>query len=305
MKVDKYDYPNPVLGKNRADYNSECKFCSHLDEERISYGWGYINYPFSYCLKCGGLERLLAEGHAQVVVRVRCVPTSYCKLFYFAPGQTSQVISVPGDDLVGRLRMQCLVISSGEYFGYTCDELNHEIFGDDRFDLEHGVTLAFDDIKYADIYSSARKNISSIFQVIKEEKSNRPYYPSFEQDRIGLVLNPEAYENYERCNINRKANESRYSACFLVLPALVEALGMIKAMNNGYMLPEDAEAMASRRWCRTLQAVLSDRRIDIKGESTSSIASNLLGDIISDCLWLANLSSNGQVEPGEGYLNEQ
>lgn len=73
----------------------------------------------------------------------------------------------------------------------------------------------------------------------------------------------------------------KYLATAIVLPALTEALFYIASDEQN---PDKQSGYENKRWYRQIKNKIDEKKLSFEGKSITSVASSLLGEIISNAL---------------------
>lgn len=286
MKSVKNEFPNPVLAEGRDDYISSCRFATFFDADKVIVTDENIEIPINYILECKGLEELVGEGRAKVVISIRSSAASYSELESFENNSTSLQLHVPKFDVVKRIELKGAVIATEAIHNFSCPgEFNELYFGSATFDIRKGDILATEDSRtiYVDD-SELEKPISSVFNITRRDNEDDEIEPDFQDEKINIFLSPELHRLYNEFIHFNNGSLRRYAASIIVYPVLVEAITVICGCEQD--LSGDSEYYKSRRWYRAIEKKAEKYNFNFEDENMAktSLANKLLGEICSDAM---------------------
>lgn len=307
MKAIKNEFPNPVLAAGRDDYIESCYFYTVFEEVNISVGKENITIPMKYDLKCEGLERLVANGDAAVVIAVKSSAASYSRIFRFPIDCKEITIEIPKFEVVSRIEITGSVIAARNIEQFRCQgEFNDLYFGASTFEIRKGDILAIEDTRviYVDD-SELEKAISSIFNITERDDNQPIVEPVFDDDKITIYLKKDLYELYYKFKDFNNGALRRYATGIIVYPVLVEAICHI--IGHYQAQDEDTDEIADfsgYRWFRAIEKKSSDLGIDISQyeDSYTTLADRLLGEISLDALKSFKDTLDNEMDSGEGQM---
>ena len=146
MKSVKQEFPNPVLAVGNGDYIDTCLFYTTFEEAEVRVDSEYIIILVKYSLVCDGLQRLINEGKAIVVVSIKSSAASFSELYRFKHNETSMEIKVPKYSVVKRLEIVGSIIANDRIEKFACPgEFNDLFFQAATFEIRKGDILAIED----------------------------------------------------------------------------------------------------------------------------------------------------------------
>lgn len=307
MKAIKNEFPNPVLAAGRDDYIEGCYFYTTFKEDSISVGKENIIIPMEYVLKCDGLQKLVANGDAAVVIVVKSSAASYSRLFQFPVDTTELTINIPKFEVVNRMEITGSVIAAHNIDQFCCQgEFNDMYFGASTFEIRKGDILATEDTRiiYVDD-SELEKPISSIFDITERDDIRADIEPYFEEQKIIIYLKKDLYELYYKFKDFNNGALRRYSAGIIVYPVLIEAIAYI--IGHYQALEKDEGEMANyseKRWFRAIEKKSIDLGIDLSqyDDSYTMLADRLLGGISLDALQRFKDTFEREMDNGETQI---
>ena len=307
MKAIKNEFPNPVLALGRDDYIESCYFYTAFKEESITVGKENITIPIKYALKCDGLQSLVANGNAAVVITVKSSAASYSRLFRFPADTTELTINIPKFEVVNRMEITGSVIATHNMEQFSCPgEFNDLYFGASTFEIRKGDILATEDTRviYVDD-SELEKPISSIFDITERDDIKSYIEPYFEDQKIIIYLKKELYELYYKFKDFNNGALRRYAAGIIVYPVLVEAITYIishyQSQKDGV---DELADYSENRWFRAIEKKASDLGIDLSqyDEAYTTLADRLLGGISLDALKNFKDTLDSEMDSGETQM---
>lgn len=304
MKSIKNEFPNPVLAAGRDDYIESCYFYSAFEDGDVSVGKENITITIQYALKCNGLEKMITEGDAAVVIIVRSSAASYSRIFQFPVGTTELTIDIPKYKVVNKIEITASVIAAHNLEKFCCPgEFNDLYFRGNTFEIRKGDTLATEDthIIYVDD-SELEKPISSIFSITEGDSIRSDILPDFTDQKITIYLKKDLYDLYYKFKDFNNGVLRRYATGIIVYPVLVEAITYIM----GHYLAQEGDAAegedySGRRWFRAIEKKVSDLGIDLShyDEPCTTLANRLLGGISIDALGSLKVTLENEMDSGE------
>lgn len=307
MKAIKNEFPNPVLAAGRDDYIESCYFYTAFEEGSITVGKENITIPMKYALKCEGLQRLVENGDAAVVIAVKSSAASYSRLFRFSVDTTELTIDIPKFEVVNRMEITGSVIAAHNIEQFSCPgEFNDLYFGASTFEIRKGDVLATENTRviYVDD-SELEKPISSIFSITERDDNKTDIEPYFDDHKIIIYLKKELYDLYYKFKDFNNGALRRYAAGIIVYPVLVEAITYI--IGHYQALDGDMDEItdySGYRWFRAIEKKSSDLGIDLSQDvdSYTTMADRLLGGISLDALKSFKDTLDSEMDSGEAQM---
>lgn len=287
MKSIKQEFPNPVLAAGNNDYTDSCHFYTTFEESDIVVDSENIVIPIKYSLSCNGIQRLVDEENAIVVVSIKSSAASFSELYIFKQNETSMEIRIPKYSVAKRMELEGSVIANNRIEKFECPgEFNELFFQSSTFEIRKGDILAIEDSRtiYVDD-TELEKPISSIFNISRRQNEFDDVEPDFYDEKIEIFLNEKLYNLYYKFKDFNNGSLRRYVTGIIVYPVLVEAITMI----CGYY-QSDGDGIDSgintKRWFRAIEKKAEKLNIDMSNyrDSCVSLANKLLGEIALDAL---------------------
>ncbi|SMC65673.1 hypothetical protein SAMN06296952_2171 [Oscillospiraceae bacterium] len=287
MKSIKNDFPNPVLAEGRDDYIPGCYFYTHFEEAEISITDDSIDIPLDYKLVCYGLEQLIVNDQAKVVVNVRSSAASYSRMVVFDNDNQKITIRIPKYGVIRNIEIQGFIVANTVIENFACpDEFNPLYFDRETFEIRKGDILATEDIKTIFVDDSElEKPISSIFNISCNEELKTEIEINYESEKIEIYLNPNLNSLYRHfINFNKTGSLRRYANAIIVYPVLVEIIGFMRACEHDTSAEYDH--FKDLRWYRAIvkKAEKYDYSFTEPKMSDVAFADTLLKDIASDAM---------------------
>ena len=286
------EYPRPVLNEYLRDFvGSRFEICDPVIEESDDF----LVFHISYELECPGLEELINQGRAKVLVRITCNRTMYRDVMSLLPGGIAE-IKVDKRKVTESLYIQGMIVATEAFNNYKLDEFNKKYFGNIPFNIRKGDVLANEpgmDIKLNTILES---NAAGIVQIGVDASltSVKVTYGSMEEtdprltDYIVVWLPEKEYKIYSDLKNKRhlKFGVERFLHASLFLPTIVEAISLIKQEED---LDEgDVEVhYIGTIWANSISNALKKNGIEDLSSTTKTnveLANIILGDVVSDSL---------------------
>ena len=306
MKAVKDEFPNPVLALGRDDYIESCSFRTTFDETGIIVDAENITVPIKYHLVCNGLQALISNGDAVVIVKIKSSAASFSKLFRFPANENEMSVSVPKYSVVNKIDLEGAIIATHNIEKFRCEgEFNELYFGTTAFEIRKGDILASEDSRsiYVDD-TELEKPISSIFDISRNDDQESDVVPNYYGEKIEIRLKSELYELYYNFKDFNNGTLRRYAAGIIVYPVLVEAIGIVIAHYQGDGEGGDQTDFSGKRWFRAIEHKADSKGIDLRNceEYASTLANNMLGDIALDALKSFKNTLDSEVNSGETQM---
>lgn len=286
------EYPRPVLNEYLRDFvDSRFEICDPIIEETSSH----LVLHLAYELVCPGLEKLITDGLAKVVVRITCNRTFYRDVMDLQPGETAEV-KIDKRKVIESLYIQGIIVSTQSFSNYRLEEFNKRYFGNVPFNIRKGDVLANEpglDIKLNTILE---KNAAGIVQIGVDPtiSSMKVTYGSLEEtdpkltNYIVVWLPDKEYSLYSSLTNKRhlKFGIERFLHASLFLPAIVEAISLLKREEE---LDESEIEVhyVGTIWANSVLEALKKNGVEELSTTTKTnveLANLILGDVVSDAL---------------------
>ena len=286
------EYPRPVLNEYLRDFvESRFEICDPIIEETSSH----LILQLSYELVCPGLEKLIADGYAKVLVRITCNRTFYREVMDLKPGETAEV-KIEKRKVTESLYIQGIIVSTQSFSNYKLEEFNKRYFGNVPFNIRKGDVLANEpglDIKLNTILE---KNAAGIVQIGVDPtiSSMKVTYGSLEEtdpkltNYIVVWLPDKEYALYSSLTNKRhlKFGIERFLHASLFLPAVVEAISLLKREEELDESEVEVHYIGTI-WANSILDALKKNGVEELLSTTKTdveLANLILGDVVSDAL---------------------
>lgn len=291
MKTLKNEFPHPVLIDNGSDY-IDCSF--ELSEpENIRIDGDNLCFDTKYILISNGLNNLLTEEKAKVLLKIYSPKTAYRSTFTFNNSNTVNV-AIPKDKIAEKIEIYGSIIANQPLENFCLAEHNKDLFG-----------TAYFEIRKADILAMAKKivipldaselegPVVSIFNISKNPDLNVSIRPDFDDEsgKITIYLNPKVYDTYSILRV-KSPELKRYLAAVIVFPVLVEALSFIKKQSDEESIYEE------KRWYRMINKKMEAKGINLEETGIVEAANILLGEIVQEALISFSEKMNAEFDEG-------
>ena len=286
------EYPRPVLNEYLRDFvESRFEICDPIIEETSSH----LILHLSYELVCPGLEKLIEDGYAKVLVRITCNRTFYREVMDLKPGETAEV-KIEKRKVTESLYIQGIIVSTQSFSNYKLEEFNKRYFGNVPFNIRKGDVLANEpglDIKLNTILE---KNAAGIVQIGVDPtiSSMKVTYGSLEEtdpkltNYIVVWLPDKEYALYSSLTNKRhlKFGIERFLHASLFLPAVVEAISLLKREEELDESEVEVHYIGTI-WANSILDALKKNGVEELLSTTKTdveLANLILGDVVSDAL---------------------
>lgn len=272
------NFPNPVLINNNMDYN-DSTFDVILENSSIDNDLLKLN--LKYEIECNSLAEFIKEEKAKVIIKIQSVGTPYREIFEFGD-KKELLVSINKNNLAKKISIEGYIIASDNIKNFHPAELNELFFKSQIFNIRKGDILALHPGYSLPLDSSELEGpVASIFQIIKNEelKESVDVILDTDTEKINIHLNTMTYESYMKIRSQKVLD--KYLAAAIVLPALTEALFYIASDEQNPDKPSDYE---NKRWYRQIKNKITEKNLSFDGKSITSVASSLLGEIVSTAL---------------------
>lgn len=275
------EFPHPILIDNHIDY-TDSSFDINLQNEPFIDD-EYLCFTIGYKLNCPGLTNLINENTASVVIKVQSPKTKYRDTFSIPSDKDYIDIRILSNRLDEKIEVIGNIISNQSIKQFLLKEHNKTIFNNTYFDLRKADILGLSSIITIPLDTSELQGpIASIFKISKINMEE-PIRPDFfgADGKIDINVNPEIYNIYIDLK-TKKTEFNRYLSAVIIYPVLIEALSMMKNVENNPIL--DTGEIEDMRWYRMISKKLSLKNICLSSAGITETANILLGDITQDAL---------------------
>lgn len=272
------NFPNPVLINNNMDYN-DSTFDVILENSSIDNDLLKLN--LKYEIECNSLAEFIKEEKAKVIIKIQSVGTPYREIFEFGD-KKELLVSINKNNLAKKISIEGYIIASDNIKNFHPAELNELFFKSQIFNIRKGDILALHPGYSLPLDSSELEGpVASIFQIIKNEelKESIDVILDTDTEKINIHLNKMVYESYIKIRSQKVLD--KYLAAAIVLPALTEALYYIASDEQN---PDKPSGYEDKRWYRQIKNKIEEKKLSFEEKSMTSVASSLLGEIVSTAL---------------------
>ncbi|MDR0850143.1 MAG: hypothetical protein LBN07_01515 [Christensenellaceae bacterium] len=284
------EFPHPVLNEYLKDY-VDCGFSIAITD--CTDNTGNIEIGVKYELSCVGLEELIKDGKAEVVLRVISGATLFRKAYIF--GQKQEIIvSINKKELSGNIEVSAYIVAKTNIDNFLLKEHNNAYFHEKAFKIKKSDILADVPGIFIPLESELEKQISSIIiiDLVKEiSKTEIKFSNSTDDDSDGLIhiRLPEAeYTEYHTIRSRfAKLGIKRFLQNALMLPAIIEAIDLLKYELTVTDEDTDRTSYKGTVWADSILANLKKLEIDLEDNNIPSsvkLANELLGNVIKDSI---------------------
>lgn len=276
MRNTKQEFPHPLLSQTCSDYtlgNFSLRINEQVTDSKEFRFW------FSYTLDSKGLEDLVSNGKANVILRVISSAASYRDKADFDRTSRICTLSINKLRVAKQISAQAFIVAAESIENFSLPEHNPMYFTNASFKLRKGDILAESTIYIVKLDDSEmEKPLSSIFQIIQNDDAKESYAANYSDNKIRIFISPRLYEVYH--SLRRKGEFRRFLSAVLVLPALIEALTIMQSVE------EEGINYSNLRWYRAIENKLKKINVNVDDRDLPvvMIANQLLGDITWDAL---------------------
>lgn len=255
MKFDlRKAFPHPVLRPHSNDYpDAEFEAQMELERQRDSSG---VHLSANFSLSDEDILEQIELGAASFVLILECSTTHTRKAYRTTHPSLDDTL--PSGQLRGLVELRPFVVATQLIHDFRASGWHKEFVDMPSIMATAGTVLAADEPKSYYIDNAEEAPIGSIFSTTSVETARDGRWScSIEGERVEIQLST---NDHRRLTTARKSLDGKADAAYLMngifLPALHHVL--IEADSN----PDDYE---SRRWFRSLDAKLVDRKLDPLG----------------------------------------
>ncbi len=275
MKKTNIGFPYPVLSDDNNDYvDSHFRL---IATEDAAIENGKIILKFYYDLQSFGLQQMIDNKQAEVLLYTESVESSFRKIFKF--DDTAIEIEIEVALLTQKLTVKALIVAAGEYKEFVFDEHNKELFNSFGFDLHKGDILALSNIYEIPLdIVDPLANKPSVFSIRPDDNAVDSIRVDFWEDehKINIWLKRDMHKLYQE--LREEPRFKMLLASYFVMPALIETLTFMKYDGAS----GDNEEVKSKGWFQSLEGRLAGLKIDLKTTdlSIATIANKILNDMV-------------------------
>lgn len=277
MRKSNIIYPHPILREGSVDYIG-CSF-SISNEEEVSNSKKEINGKFTlkigYNLHCKGLEQMIENNQAKVVLYLESRMTSYRRSFSFEKDTTELELEIHKNELGDYVDIKPFILANQDIVNFKLEEHNQQLFKNTNFSIRKGDFLA--EANGLHIILNKYDPLAdkpSIFKIHVDYDQKEDYIVNWEFDHISITLNEKMHTLYNK--ISREPSYRIVLSSLYVCPALVDVLSAMKNAND-----DDLEGYKTKKWFIVLSKRLKDLKIDLHSEYSMSNVSNRILPIVS------------------------
>jgi hypothetical protein len=282
-------FPWPVLTDDtEGDYPNQVIETSNLVCSSDGVG---LTIDWTPTTTCPYLNALLDKGDVKWLIELQCHRTLFIERYNHSCGHLTILVSP--EDVRGTLHFRAYITATKQ-LTIEPTGVNEHLAG--KYDLLEGDQLGWYETSFeTDPEFAKNPGLRSLFTFREaDEDESGTYYKLTETgDRFVVILSKSAYVKYATSR-SARADVKLASSTLLILPALVETLGMLKEKSSedsdGQTLKaEDIEEAPLRRLALLLRHRLSLEPHQL--EDCSSTAVQLIqgkSDLLADCLSTLN-----------------
>lgn len=243
MLYNNREYPHPVLGINDS---VEGEFNVNL---KVKSGRNDISVTPILILKNDEIQNLITERKCVLVIHIYCNSTMYrksVKSFKLIADE----IRIPASLLRDKVEIDFFICANQLLPEYSLNSF-HSDYSGHRFFIEKGDILGYagKGVFNANKSPQALRAISAFMNIDKYEKDTGPMYNFYDGDKITIFLCNQDYILYRQFASNDFLGGIIHSS--VVLPALMEAVQLIKSGNGEY---------ADKSWYETLENLIEESK---------------------------------------------
>lgn len=279
MNKTNINYPHPVLSALNEDYINS-KFDIELIDEPMVEGDKAI-ITVGYDLECTGLEELVKQGKAKVVIYLESVVAEYRHIEAF-PAETDVLeIIINKENLNKEVLLKGYIMAAGDITSFSLVEHNKESFGSVPFFLRKGDIMAIATHHYNIPLQSydPLADRPSIFSIRRQtEHPKEEIIVDFSDQKITIFLNDATYEKYQ--TLYEAPDVRGVLTSIFATPVLVDVLYYIRTMD------EDTKvAVEGKKWYQVIMHRISEMKIDLsKEDSLTKVANAILPHIFASSI---------------------
>lgn len=275
MKRSNIGFPYPVLCGDNNDYIDSTFLINNICEPFVENN--KINAEIQYELCSPGLESMIKNGEAKVIVYLESPNSSYRTIINFLPNERLVKCEIDADKLSKILKLKGMIVATCDISKFHFEEHNKELFDEFPFKIKKGDILAISNIFEVELnLIDPLENKPSIFSIRPDDDATETIKVDISNpDRINIWLKRDLHNEYQE--LREEPQIRTLLASYYVLPALVEALEFMKNdAQNG-----DNEDIRNGAWYQSLETRLNALHIVLTDEtSMTSVANRVLKDII-------------------------
>lgn len=287
------EYPHPVLFNQNQDY-VDCDFSISVDS--CNDKGKTIELDMRYNLVSSGLNALVSEGAAKIVLRIICYRTSYRTIVeMIADGVTK--VSIPKNKIADTIDFQASIVSTQNNDSYALTEFNPNFFNPSiKFQLRKGDVVAIEPGIKIKLNTVLEKSAAGVVQITSscDVSQMKICYSTVDEadpalsNYIVIILPESDYQSYYKLRTKKhlKTDIDRFLQASIVLPAITEGISRIRAEET--FEPEEGDPVYSGTiWAESIKNALNTLGVEDLSSCTKSdyeLANLLLGNVCSDSL---------------------
>ncbi len=275
MKKTNIGFPYPVLSDDNNDYVDS--YFRLIATEDAAVENGKIILKFYYDLKSSGLQLMIDNKQAEVLLYAESVESSFRRIFRFDDATIE--IEIEAALLTQKLKVKALIVAAVEYKEFIFDEHNKDLFNSFGFDLHKGDILALSNLYEIPLdIIDPLANKPSVFSIRPDDNAIDSIRVDFWEDpnKINIWLKRDMHNLYQE--LREHPRFRMLLASYFVIPALIETLTFMKY--DGASV--DNEEVKTKGWFQSLEGRLAGLKIDLATTdlSITTIANKILNDMV-------------------------
>lgn len=288
MRKSDINFPHPLLSEYSKDYAEDCSFTVEVADAKEDASKFIVS--LRAFLACKGLEDYISEEKAAVAVKVYCSATSYREQHVFDRVGDLK-IEIPKNMVAKKLELQGYIISNVNLEKFCLSEHNPAFFSNATIPISKGDILAeAHSIQINIDDSELEKELSSII-VVENAVGLESLVVNYLDDTDGLIhirMPENEYQEYFKLRQSyRRYGISRFLQSAVIVPALTEAIGLLKmeAEIKEYD-PEYEEIYGNTVWADSIMNKCDEIKRDLTDKSISAyaLANEILGLVTKDAV---------------------
>lgn len=255
MKIS-ISYPYPVLYMNNDDYTNESSF--HTDIQ-VNESFGEVKVSVEFILTDDVISRLVDKEACAFFIHVECGTTSFRRAYQTK--QRSMEISIPTDQLRGKIEIHSFIIATKRIENYENSALNDWFKEVQPITFEKGNLLGIGEAIETTLFEdySEMLNIPSIVKVIKSH--SHEYMEVELHSNVITISLPEYEYNQYATNANSRLKSTILST--VIVPCLVYVFSKLK---------ENREDLEEYTWYQVLEKIFDENNYRLEDVGTDSLS---------------------------------
>lgn len=267
MRLKERSYPHPVLG-NRDDFPNS-QFQATFSLEPLPAGATHWELKATYACGNQRLKKLIQTHKAKYVCHVECGATVYRR--QFSSYTDDNTFRIPCVDIAHELAVTGLIVADADISNYKPQNPNSD-YGTQAFAVRAGDILGQDPDGTKDFDLSKdvlSDGLGCLLHIVPGDSRSRVIDIVPTDERLHVVLPRADYDNWLKVRAASRIVDQHILSSTFVLPAILIALGDMKADPDLY--GEDGQ-----RWAKALWRILEERRLSLTKQDPLEIAQILL-----------------------------